>query len=334
MQTLIGLAKNMRREIKMIRWFLLILFVLPLSSASSWAQIAPNAVHLEDVERQLGPFEIADQKFIIVLHKKRIEGSADADFGETLVGLEIKDAAGKIHYQSNFTYKVEKGRFVEATDASVRLLEGEQAGGLLLTYGVLPSTPLGGESYQVFGLFDKKLVPFSSPIFVEGGIVESEESSKREESIVRTATQPDLQGEVLNSRIWTGNLFVIFPMRVDWMQAKLLPAWRCSKMTINGPTPSCRYSVETDRVQLEEGPTFVRLFPEPEPGFTPAHIVVKENSIVEFSEVECQVSWSEDAEGIGLAVSGDPWLKIRIDGREGWIHTQEDFVAIGLPQAD
>jgi hypothetical protein len=316
----------------MIRCFLLILLVLPLSSAS-WAQVAPNAVHLEDVDRQLGPFEIHGQNFIVVLHKKRIEGSADADFAETLVGLVIKDSAGKIHYQSTFTYRVENERFVEATDASVRLLEGEQAGGLLLTYGVLPSTPLGGESYQVFGLFDKKLVPFSSPIFVEGGIVESEESSKVGESIVRTATQPDLQGEVLNSRIWTGNFFVIFPMRVDWMQAKLVPAWRCSKMTADGPTPSCRYNVETDRVQLEAGPTFVRLFPEPESGFTPAHIVVKENSIVEFSEVACEVSWSEGSDGIGLAVSGDPWLKIRIDGREGWIHTQEDFVAIGLPQA-
>jgi hypothetical protein len=27
------------------------------------------------------------------------------------------------------------------------------------------------------------------------------------------------------------------------------------------------------------------------------------------------------------------WLKLRIDGREGWIHTQEDFLAIGLPQS-
>jgi hypothetical protein len=27
----------------------------------------------------------------------------------------------------------------------------------------------------------------------------------------------------------------------------------------------------------------------------------------------------------------DPWLKVRIDGNEGWIHTPEDYMAIGLP---
>ena len=84
---------------------------------------------------------------------------------------------------------------------------------MLLTYGRLPSTPLGGESWQVFGLFSG-------------------------------------------------------------------PAWRCQKMTQRGPRPVCELRVEADRLPAE-----------------------------------------------------DPWLKVRIDGKEGWVHTPEDFMAIGLPQA-
>jgi len=33
------------------------------------------------------------------------------------------------------------------------------------------------------------------------------------------------------------------------------------------------------------------------------------------------------------SVSGDVWIKVRIDGQEGWIHSQEDFDAVGLPEA-
>ena len=78
----------------------------------------------------------------------------------------------------------------------------------------------------------------------------------------------------------------------------------------------------------------MRLHPEAdEERGTPAHVVVKKDSKVEFLAAETEVAWNEDADGVGLSVSDDVWLKVRIDGKEGWIHTQEDFTAIGLPQA-
>jgi hypothetical protein len=63
------------------------------------------------------------------------------------------------------------------------------------------------------------------------------------------------------------------------------------------------------------------------------HVVVEPNSKVEFLGAEVPITWSEDAKNIcfGVAQNGDTWLKVRIDGVEGWIHTQEDFDAIGLP---
>jgi hypothetical protein len=80
--------------------------------------------------------------------------------------------------------------------------------------------------------------------------------------------------------------------------------------------------------------TFVRLHQEAEEGFgTPAHVVVRKDSEIEFLAAETEVIWAEDENGVALTVSDDVWLKVRIDGKEGWIHSQDDFQAIGLPQA-
>jgi hypothetical protein len=45
------------------------------------------------------------------------------------------------------------------------------------------------------------------------------------------------------------------------------------------------------------------------------------------------VTWEERKDGIGLGVADDIWVKVRIGGKEGWIHTDEDLQAIGLYRA-
>jgi len=39
-----------------------------------------------------------------------------------------------------------------------------------------------------------------------------------------------------------------------------------------------------------------------------------------------------DVISIGVAPDTELWLKVRIDGKEGWMHSEEDFVALGLPE--
>jgi hypothetical protein len=81
--------------------------------------------------------------------------------------------------------------------------------------------------------------------------------------------------------------------------------------------------------------TFVRMYAEPEEGFQVTHVVVKPDSKIEFLEGQLRVDWSATKDNISIGVGNDSdvWLHVRIDGQEGWIHTQEDFEAIGLPQA-
>jgi hypothetical protein len=165
--------------------------------------------------------------------------------------MEIKDALEKVHYHKSFPYEVSGGRFVETTEASAQLLRGRQGRWLLITYGTLPSTPLGGESWQVFGLFAGppstplagRLVPFSKPIFAEGQLINGKPGKK----VVETSQEPKLQGDVLHFRVWAGNFFVIIPLRILWFQNTIGPAWRCVKMTARGPQPVCEVKVEAER---------------------------------------------------------------------------------------
>ena len=292
-----------------------------------------TAAPLEDFDRRIGPLKIKRQNFTVVLHLKRVRvpGARAVGSEETVTRMEIWDDAGIIHYAKSFPCEVVEDHFAETMEISAQMLEGSQDSGILITYGEDPSTPLGGGSYQVFGMFNGKLVPFSKPISMEGNLIRPEPSS---EKVVKTSTEPGLLAEVLRFRVWSGNVFVIIPVRVDWMLAKVRPAWQCYRMTAHGMKPQCQFKVEADRRPPENELSFVRLLSEPEEEMRIAeHVVVKKDSRVEILEASGEQVWEEANERIGLGVGEDLWLKVRLDGKEGWIHTQEDFNAIGLPQA-
>jgi len=291
------------------------------------AVAADAQVRLEDFAQRLGPYAIGPQKFSVVLHKKRMAIGGDPETQETLSSIEIRDAAGALHYERSLPFRLAGSAFQYTIDASAEVLQGKQARGLLVSYGTLPSPPLSGQAWQVFGTFDGTMVPFSKPLSFDGQLV----IEKDAKGVVKTGSEPNFQPEVLRAKVWGGNFFVLVPLRVDWLPAKMSLAWRCAKSTPQDVRAMCEYPVEAERVPVEESPTFVRLFSEADAGFTPAHIVVQKDSQVEFLATEAEVLWQEDAEEASLRVGDDPWLKVRIDGKEGWIHTYEDFSAIGLP---
>jgi hypothetical protein len=287
-----------------------------------------GAPQLEDVEVRRGPFRIAGQDFTVFLHYKWLQGKTDPD-SEALASLEIRDAAGAVHHREAFPYGLERGIFSDSCAASAQLLSASNGTGLLISTECLPSAPLSGGPWQLFGVVNGKLVPFGKPLITEGemlGLVPGAVSKNGKTALIR----PD----VIEFRVWTGNFFVIVPVRVDWMQGKWMPAQRCFRQTGHGMAEAgCDMRVETERRPSEQELTFVRLFEEADEYFgTPAHVVIKKDSKIEFLAARALVSWREATSVISLDVSGDVWLKVRIDGKEGWIHTQEDFNAIGLPQ--
>jgi len=309
----------------------LLVWAKPTPSLAEEPKARANAVAIRDLAGELGPFRIGDRRFTAVLHQKRITGAAVADpeWQTTLAGIEIKDEKGSVHFRESFSCVIAGEQFAETLGASVDLLQGKERSGLLVGYGRSPSTPLGGQSWQVFGLFDGKLVPFAKPIFAEGDLIEEAHGN-----VVRTAPEPGLEGEVLHFRVWTGNFFVVYPVRVEFLMAKAMPAWRCSERTAQHMKSRCRYRIETERRPGDEEMTFIRMFAgADESAGTPEHVVVKKSSTVEFLSAKGEVRWEEDERRVTLSPGDDFWLEIRVDGKEGWIHTQEDFQAVGLPQA-
>ena len=108
------------------------------------------------------------------------------------------------------------------------------------------------------------------------------------------------QREFPEFRVRTGRFQVTVPVRIDLLQGRLMLGLRCVEQTGHG----------------------VR-----------ENVVVKRDSGVEILTAKVKLVWDDSRDVIVFEVADqDPWLKVRIDGIEGWIHTPEDFNAIGVPE--
>jgi len=98
--------------------------------------------------------------------------------------------------------------------------------------------------------------------------------------------------DVMQFRVWTGNFRVIVPVRVDWMQGRLMPGQRCFEQGEHGLREGgCEVPVEAERVPSDQDLTFVRLFAESNEGMgVPRHVVVRKDSTVEILAARIKLS--------------------------------------------
>jgi hypothetical protein len=293
--------------------------------------------------KHFGPFAIAGQNFTVDLETKSIKSSDEN--GDTVTSMEIRDAAGAVQYRRTFTAAEEKDYF-ESWSVSALLLSGTNGTGLLLNYDVYsePSAPEEEPTswFQVFGVLNGKLVPFGAPLEVQGGLLDEYTKDKT----YKAARPLGMQADAFEFKVWTGHCRMVFPLRVDWALGKLSPAQECAK--ISGQTDAgCQYRVlPEDQLSTSGDVTFVRLWPNPQESGSPMKTVVKKDSKVDLLMASVPTQWTEgkalppggskgladEAGGFGVAQDSDLWLKVRIDGKEGWMHSEEDFRALGLPE--
>jgi SH3-like domain-containing protein len=317
----------------------------PASSAHAPAAAAPAPAvkpvslplpKIVTFERTAGPFQVRGQTFTFVEHVQSIDRRPhDPDSDETVEWWELRDAAGNAVYHQQLAVELRDGSFDESNDVSARLLKTRLGEGILVDGGFEPSAPDYSGWFQVFGLFNGKLVPFGPPMSTQGEFLGEAEDTYQPSAMVRGQQPTTVTRDVLNFRVWTGNFSIIYPVLIDWMQAKVRPAWTCYRQTAKGMVATCTYRVQADPVRTTKDLTFVRLYAEPEEGFPVKHVVVKPDSKIEYLEGQMAVDWKATKDGISIGMSdgADVWLHVRIDGQDGWIHTQEDFDAVGLPQA-
>jgi hypothetical protein len=286
-------------------------------------------------------FTVAQRTFRMITHLQRIEASTTQAADETVEWWELRDALDHVMYRQSYPVAFQNGMFESTVAISARSFTTEQGSGILVEGIDLPSAPGSGGWVQVFGFrygrdkygADESLFgPFGPPIYVEGEFLDVDSDRAGSKPLATGGPTVMVMHDILRFKVWTGNFHIIYPVLINWITGNLQPAERCLETTSKGPIERCSYPVQVE-AHRENQPTFVRLFPEPDENFTPKHVIVQPASRIEYIEARTPMAWSEDPKAISFTVNGDVWLKIRIDGHDGWIHSDEDFEAIGLPPA-
>jgi len=341
-------------------------------SVQNTASPAPST-QPQETERRLGPFSISGTSYSVVLRMKPRQPGTTQETGDSVVAVEIQDAAGAVQYQRKFPYQETNGAFSDAWFVSAIPLAGANGSGLLVNYGFdsEPSAPEedSPEWRQVFGVIAGKLRPFGAPLYMDApdGLDESGKSS-----IYRLAGPIGSSADEIQFPVWTGHFRLIYPVRVDWAKGTLSPVQPCSEpapakgrpvaSNSGGPgtsfpssapveVPACQYKVLPESDRRVGGTTFVTLCSTTAANCPNAErVAVKSNSNVALLLAQVNARWNpgaasgpadsaksaqnpmNDAGGVAWDRSSEVWLKVRIDGKEGWMHGEEDFTAIGFPQ--
>jgi len=313
----------------------------PVSPPATTSPLPPAAAQAQPIARTVpqvvvsdhteGPFLVGGQSFTFVKHVQGVGGHTSGD-DSTVEWWELRDAAGAVVYRREYPVAFENGTLAETEDVGARELKASFGQGILIEGGELPSAPNGGWWVQIFGLMNGKLTPLSGAMSADGAFLGEKVESYQPSRMFRGQQPQTVSHDVLKFRVWTGNVNIVYGVIIDWIQGKVRPEWTC--LNAQGQLSGCHYQIEADPIRQKEM-TFVRLFPEAQDGFVPKHVVVKPDSKIDYLEAQAFVSWSADRNNVSFGVS-DPdkvWIHVKIDGQDGWISGQEDFDAVGLPQA-
>jgi hypothetical protein len=294
---------------------------------------APTRPALTAVDRTTS-IPVGTRTFTFVTHIQQI-GPPGKPTDETVEWWELRDPAGARVFRKSYPVTVSNGGFDMTISVSAKPLQTKLGSGVLVEGDEEPSAPNGGGWVQVFGMkygptTSGPVTAFGPPISTDGELIDITTDPHRPTPPQTPGRTVVVMNDILRFRVWAGNFSITYPVSINWIAGNVAPAWRC----IRGRVERCAYPIKVDPVRANE-PTFVRLFPEPDAGFTPKHVIVQPSSKIDYVDAEVPVQWDATTEAISFSVpdAADVWLRIRIDGQEGWIHTQEDIVAVGLPQS-
>jgi hypothetical protein len=301
----------------------------PISTAGVQSQqLSPTSMpQLEDVRTDQGPFQIGGRDYTVSMQYKRIRDSGTPG-AKSLALIEILDASRQVYFHQSFTPTVENGEFSEACTTSSEVFSGNMTKFLWISLNCDWCDSGSRGPWQLFGSVNGKLVAFGKPITVEGDFVRFVSGA-----VCKNGAATMFQADSLEFRVSVENFSVTIPMRVNLVQGSLALGIHCFRQTGNGMGESgCDVPVHAERTRSSDELNFVRLFSEPtENSSAPAHAVIRKDSKVEFLMANVRPTLTPSGDFMELGVAEDVWLRTRIDGKGGWIHTQEDFDAIGLP---
>ena len=264
--------------------------------------------------RTLGPFPIEGHEFTVKLNvicykESQHEGVCGEDDEETVSSVRIVDENGKSRFRKSFPVSLvhELGRhLVDAT-----LLEGREHQALELTYEELPSPHGTGESIQLFGLLNGVLKPLDlEPLEFHGGLADLPAGQLKNSKRL-------LENDTLRIYALTTYFYIVTPVRVNWKNFRLEQQDSGDFDVADQPPYQIRPDIESER--------FIHVYPSPDNGTTPVTVNLTPQSSVELLKARFTAAPPDEHDS-----ANDTWLKIRIDGHEGWILGVDDYIALGL----
>jgi hypothetical protein len=77
----------------------------------------------------------------------------------------------------------------------------------------------------------------------------------------------------------------------------------------------------------------VRLFNDPDASSIPRHVIIKKDTKIEFLWAYTRASIESGGSECVISIDEMPWLKLRIDGKEGFVKNAEDLLSLGIHPA-
>ncbi len=316
------------------------------NAASAGTQTSPPLTNTVSHE---GPYTLGTQQYSVMLQYRAIPENSSrlasaASFTSTLGRLEILDAQGKSVYQESFPYTVEQRRFTQTLSASASPLPGTAGVALVIRFleRLAPSPnadpALPKESWQVFGVVNGHIAPFGAVLplgrgtdITVGGAVAAVMIKGGIEVMPMAST-----AEVLAFRVWTGHFYALVPVRFDWPHGKWGEGEQCYA-TDNGTLRERGCIMHMEAVPEPRPPDadtiYVHLFESPDGNLdNSVNVPISPDAHPEFLDMMAIVQWEAKGQRVECSFQ-DLWLRIRIDGKEGWVKGQEAFDALGLPLA-
>ncbi len=290
--------------------------------ASSFVVLVPAVAQQDDAPlpaptryvSTLGPFPIEGHVFTVKLNvicykESRHEGACNEDDEETVSSVRIVDENGKRRFTKSFPVSLVHKLGRHLVDAT--LLEGREHQALELTYEDLPSPPRTGESIQIFGLLNGSLKPIDlEPLEFDGGLADLPAGQLKNSKRL-------LENDTLRIYALTTYFYIVTPVRVNWKDFRLEQQDSGDFDVADQPPYQIRPDIQSER--------FIHVYPSPDKGTTPVTVNLTPQSRVELLKARFNAAPPDEHDS-----ANDTWLKIRIDGHEGWILGVDDYIALGL----
>jgi hypothetical protein len=303
------------------------------------------------LDETLGPFSIEGQSFTVALHRQAIPDADPDDAGTgcdnaTAVSMEIRNSSGVIEYKRSFPYLK-----CDSVNVLASVLKGATHSGLLIDYKMYYQSccvdlPYDADnSYQLFGVIGGHLKAFNVPMTLV-----SLRNENTEDQLQAGIAPLDADSDAWNLRVWASKFDVIYPVRVDWKQGKLMPLKACSRQ----PHAFCEYAVDPIRSfpdSLKPWPLALHLCTEhTSPCLKEETMVLAAKPSIKMLDSFALIDWKDypnksakqptevspvsDAWELGVYGYEKParvWLKLQINGHVGWLSDREALQNLGFP---